>query len=560
VRRSALAGAALLAVLAGCASVPRSGPVHVGRALPGGLGEQVGSIGGRPSGPVEGMSPQQLVNAFLDAQADAADGFAVARTFLAPGASWNPRAGTTIYDDASFRVTRTGPRTVVIDANRTGVIDSRGDYQASPGAVRWRFVLARSAGQWRISHLPSGALVGSEDAARALEPVSVYYLNQTQTAVVAEPLVLSLDEQGFATRLVQELLDGPGAGIAPAVTSAIPRNTSLQGNVTIDSDGVAELNLIVSGPQLSSSQLERLSAQVVWTLRQASGVTAVRILVNGALVAPEGVIRTQPILSWAMFDPSVPPPQAGTLFLRSGRVVGHELTVPAALRGGGITAVAMGADGARVAALRGAGVSTLLVGPAAGPLTSALRAASYTPPAFDPAGDVYLARRSQGVSTLLEVPVHGRPHSVPVAARIRRAGIDAVAVSRDGTRIALVTGGVGEEQLRVGLITGDGARPAVTRPRVVLAGGRAVSGVAWANGTEIATTASTRSGGRRVVVVSVDGYTTRTLPGAGLRGSPTEVAALPGHPTLAGAGGAIWAFSAHRWRRLSTGSAPAYAG
>jgi Lipoprotein LpqB beta-propeller domain/Sporulation and spore germination len=561
VRRTWLVPAALVVALSGCAGVPQSGAVHVGRALPADTGQYNELIGGRPSGPLPGMSPIGLIDGFLDAQVEADDGFVIAKTFLAPGTTWNPRSGTSIYDDASIRVRLVRPRVVDVDARRTGVVDPRGDYRVAPASMRWRYEVVRRSGQWRISRLPAGALLGIHDAQQSLESASIYYLNRAQSAVVPEPVLVPPDLQGFATRLVQNLLDGPGAGIGPAVTTAVPRNTALQGNVTVGADGGAELNLIGSGPQLSSIQLERLSAQVVWTLRQVPSVTSVRVLVNGVLVGPQGAPLTQSIESLPQFDPDVPPRQRGALFVARRRVRGDGLTVPPPLRGRGLGPVAMSADGGRVAALQRVGSkSRLLLGSSAGPLTAPLAPALLASPTFDPQGDLYVVSRSRGTTSLLEVPVRGRVRLVLVPSAIRKAGIDAVAISRDGSRAAMVVGPPGRAALMIGGLTGDAAHPEVGNLVPVLPATNAVEGVAWTGADKVVTTVRAGSGRRRVEESSVDGYTLHGLTSGGLRGSPTDVASAPGQATLAVADNAIWMLTRHRWQRVSTGSYPTYAG
>jgi hypothetical protein len=287
----------------------------------------------------------------------------------------------------------------------------------------------------------------------------------------------------------------------------------------------------------------------------------VRLLVNGAPLNIAGVAKIQPIRSWPQFDPEAPPTSSGALASDGARVVGIGASVPLALVLGRLGAPRVSADGTIVAALRSSRArTTLLVGPASGPLRTRFTAASISGLSFDPAGDLLFATGAGAASRILEVPSSGALRRVLVPRSVRDRGISAVAVSRDGSRIALVVGPPGGAALVVGAVTVDHGVQSVVGTATVIPGADDVEGVAWAGANEIVTTVRESAQRRGVVETTVDGYQPRTLPRTGLPSEPSEVAAAPGQPILAVADGAVWRSVGSLWARVRTGTDPSYAG
>jgi hypothetical protein len=556
-----LAAAGFAVALAGCAAVPTSGSVHVGRALPAGGGLEPNDIAHVvASAPVSGMSPKRIVTGFLNSLVDSDGNYAIARLYLAPGAVWHTASGTTLYE--STTTVRVGPRTVDVAVARVGTVDARGNYRVAPGTLHARFTVARSDGQWRISHLPPGILLSTSDADRTLQPAVIYFFNRAETRLVPDPVLVPPDEPGLATTLVHELVDdGPSRELAPAVYTAVPHGTGLVGTVPIDGNGVADVDLAGSVQQVTTGQLQRLSAQIVWTLRQLPSVTAVRLLVNGGPLSVSGAALVQPIGSWPEFDPEAPPTSHGALLSDQGLVAGLSTAVPAALISRGLEAPAVSADGVTVAALRTTGKrATLLVGPSSGPLRPRLRAAAISGPVFDPDGDVLVVKGVGTAARIVEVTATGQVRRVLTPRSVRTAGISEVSVSRDGSRIAMDVGAPGRQALLVGALTLAHGVLAIRAPNVVIPSSARVSGVAWAGASEVVTTVQESADRRAVLETDVDGYEPHTVSTAGLPKDPTQVAAAPGQPVLAGAAGAVWMLSGARWQRVSPGGDPSYAG
>jgi hypothetical protein len=560
-RATAAACSALAAVvLAGCAGVPTSGSIHVSQgsapAVPGLSSDDIRTLPPRPS---PGMSQQALVAGFLRAAVDSDGDYSAARAYLTPRASWNTSAGITTYNQGGSVMRRVGPGVVQLTAPQVGTISSRGDYVASPGVLDKRFTLVRRAGEWRISQLPAGVLLATADAQHALLLATVYYLNAAENALVPEQLLLPSDQPGLATTLVRSLLAGPPAPYASAMRTAVPAGTRLLGNVTVDSDRVAEVDLAGLPPQFPSSDLTKLAAQIGWTLKQLNDVRAMRLLVDGQpLVAPGFPSLQTPNKA---YDPATTPLQPGLLFVRGRRIGALGEPVPAALAGEtGLSAPALSANGTAAAALRHRGANLqLLVGPSVGELSVRLSSPEITAPSFDPAGDVVVAADTGTGRAIMEYSGAGKQAEIEAPSSVLGHHISDLAVSPDGTRIAMIIGAPGPLRLVVGLITVMRGRLQLVGVQPVVNVGFAVRGLAWDGPGELVTTML--SDGQRVVVGSdIIGYDTQELSPLRLPGRPVQVADAPGEHAFAVAGGGLYRLSGTRWRRVSTGVDPSYAG
>jgi hypothetical protein len=547
---------------AGCAGVPDSGSVHLAKKLTAVNDDPEFSVRTLPASPTAGMTPDSLVSGFLDAVVDSDSDYAVAREFLVRRTSWNTSAGNLLYD-GDPKIRRDGLDGVTVTLTRTGEIDRDGNYRMSPGTIKQHFDVLRVNGQWRISKPPTGVPLSAAVAQQTLQSDSLYFFNRAQTRLVPEPILVQPDRvRSLATTLVHDLLNGPTAALAPAVTTAAPSGVTLVDNVTIDDNGTAEVDLSANAQQLSATALERLSAQIVWTLRQVSLVRAVALVNNNKPLTAIGVPVIQPVKSWSQFAPEVTPTIPGALVTDDGRISGIGMTVPTSLNQRELAAAATSSDGMSVAVVRGPpGNQTLLVGSAYGRLQAPFAASSFTPPAFDPAGDIFTVRGVAPQSTMEELTVDHKIHAVVLPPALRRERISALSVSDDGARIAMVVGPPDAGALYVGVLATIRSRPVIRSVELAVPASDAVSGVAWAGGNEIATTVRTSPSSRAVLTTSVDGYDTTVQPTSGLPALPTSVAAAPGEALLAGADGAVYSLSDGRWSRvIKSGIDPSYPG
>jgi hypothetical protein len=557
----ALAAAAVVATLAACATVPTSGSVHLGRSLLPAAGPDTDVVA-VPSGPRVDLGPTGIVTSFLDALIDSNLNYSIARRFLVPGTSWEPAGSTTLYEEDSEVATRKRPSAVEVSLSRVGVVDAHGNYRVSPAPITVRFGVTRDTPghQWRISRLPPGVLLSTSDARHSLQQLSLYYFNQAETRLVAAPVLEPPDQPGLATTLLRGLLAGPAPALAPAVVSAASGGITLVGNVPVD-DGVAEVDLSSGVQQLSAPDQQRLSAQIVWTLRQVPSVQAVRLLVAGSPLTDTGLPAIQSIDAWQQFAPGTESSVAGALVSRHGRTSGFRRSVPSSLSRGGLDAATMSADGTEVAALRTHhGRVSLVAGTAVGGVRRRLTSTSMSPPAFEPDDDVLTVAGSGASAVVEEIPSVGPPQRVSVPAALRAKGITDIAMSRDGTRVAMTVGPAGASEIVMTAASVARGRLTLRRPRLVVPAVRDAEGLAWAGPDELVTTVLDSPGHRAVAESTVDGYRLHLVSTSGLPRQPTQVAAAPGQPVLAVAAGSVWLLADRSWQRIAHGDSASYAG
>ena len=110
----------------------------------------------------------------------------------------------------------------------------------------------------------------------------IFLVNPATGPAKSDRLQVATRQSDLALRSVmKELLKGPAITDARTLQTAIPPDTMLKG-ATVGNDGTAEIDLDQSFFNAKGDQLIRAVAQVVFTASATSGVTAVRILVNGA--------------------------------------------------------------------------------------------------------------------------------------------------------------------------------------------------------------------------------------------------------------------------------------
>ncbi len=93
--------ALLLAVLAGCAQIPTSGPVEEGEPVR--LEDPAPYVRVVAVPPQRGDSRLEIVRGFFEAMASYSPDYQTARLFLAPRVrdAWRPQAGVTVYDGSA---------------------------------------------------------------------------------------------------------------------------------------------------------------------------------------------------------------------------------------------------------------------------------------------------------------------------------------------------------------------------------------------------------------------------------------------------------------------------
>ena len=96
---------------------------------------------------------------------------------------------------------------------------------------------------------------------------------------------------------MRALLNGPSKWLKPAVSTAIPPNTTLSVDSVTITDGIADVQLSDSVLALPDPQRSLLAAQIAYTLKQAGGVKGVAIKVNQQPFRVPGSDPNNPVVS-----------------------------------------------------------------------------------------------------------------------------------------------------------------------------------------------------------------------------------------------------------------------
>jgi spore germination protein GerM len=108
----------------------------------------------------------------------------------------------------------------------------------------------------------------------------VFYISPATLSRPARLQVVARQAELSLPSVLKELMKGPTPEEARVVQTSIPLETQLIG-ATQSPEGLAEINLNATFFGATADQLVRAVAQLVYTASAATGVTQVRILVDG---------------------------------------------------------------------------------------------------------------------------------------------------------------------------------------------------------------------------------------------------------------------------------------
>ncbi len=568
-------GMLLCLALAGCALVPTGGPVQKGRPI-----QRVDPVADPyvrilPKGPEPGASPESIVSGFLAASASFQNDHGVAREYLAPAVrfQWDPGRRVEVYAaDAGFGLTLAtsseDDAVVTVTADHVATISDRGQYTAAPPGDRLtaKYRLRRVAGEWRIVSLPPGLLLTPQNVKRAYRTLNLYFFDPRREVLVPNPIYLPANaRERLATELARGLMRGATSWLAPAVRTAFPAGSQLDGDVQVRNE-VATVRLGGSATSAGTEALAFMSAQLAWTLSQLPEVGKVRLKVGGDTVHVPGAGELVSADDWGSLDPDATTGAVRGYLARAGKllVIGqggvHPVPGPAGSGKAAVHSPAVSLSGERAAWLRDSG-RTLLVGELrdGGGSRVVLRGKRLRSPSWDRYGNLWVVedRGRRSVVWMLA----GGTEPVRVETAGLRGRIQALRVARDGTRVALIVRREGDSLLLLGRVerAADGARLAGLVP--LPTGLADVADVAWRDADRIAVLGRDRQGSFVPYLVDVDGRTV-SATGLGSVGRMVAVAAAPGAPMLAEvAGGEVWQSRDDLgWTRLASGRAPVYPG
>jgi hypothetical protein len=386
-RAVALLAAIAAAALAGCATAPgESTP----RSLPGVSGQQQAYVQPLPPPPpTSTWGAEQVVLAFLQANASFELDPSAARQYLGAGVRWRPSGSVTVVSPSltvNTLSTNAGKlagqqlSTVTVKGTRLATLTSGGQYSYQPGNASYQFSLVRESGIYKIQKpLPEGGalLLTQTTFDEVFQPRNLYFFGRQQGStgyLVPDPVFAPVQSPTVAstTSLASELVRGlffdPGSSwLSGATRTAFLSGTRLIG-VTI-SNQTAVVNLSGEAALAKPAVLAQMLAQLRETLTSSSYSAP---LVQHVELATDGKIRRH----LPQVRPVVPAvggkPQGALYFAAAGRVyqgsakpttvpapgpllATPEITALAVSSGGPRLAVAVSGDGCTVYAANAAG-------------------------------------------------------------------------------------------------------------------------------------------------------------------------------------------------------------
>ncbi|MEZ0068344.1 hypothetical protein ABIA32_004369 [Streptacidiphilus sp. MAP12-20] len=556
VRGAALSGGALL--LAGCATMPDSGPIPAGSAEPTGSTQNTrAELIAAP--PKDNESPQQLVNGFLDGLASDEANYTMARRYLAEGTTWDPLAkvtvvGSAIPDNPVFSPDGKTAR-VQVTGIETATLDVHGSYTPGSGAqVTQEFVFAKNdKNQWRIKTLPPGILITQQDFPRIYESVNLFFpasRGLTYAGVsplVADPVYLRSRIDPLTTA-ARQLLAGPSSWLNPVVASPFPSKSTL--DLDTSSDQAKVYLTLGPGGLWSSSSCKAMAAQFYATLTQLEvrvpGVTKPKSVAlyqghsGGEQCTANGEGDSNPVRPTAAATAyflnaqhhlmSVTPPASGTgdadVTPVSGQLVPPNTVV-------GSFAVTPRGDGA-VAAVSESGQSLYLSSlqatmPPSRPTLQSAAPYGLSAPSWDGTGTLWVADTDPKAPRLRAV-MDGKEVSVSVDGL--QGVVQQVRVAPDGVRVALLVKDGTTTRVEIGRVLRGGNDNA---PRLSVDGLRetaqdisSISSLAWQDGDSLVIVGQ-QTGTTSVIAVEMDGSPAASATLQALNGV-TDITANPGEP------------------------------
>ncbi len=545
--------ALLLALLTtGCATVPISGPVE---EVP--LSDRPGGIDIAPQPPATDVTPARLIEGFLQAMADPADDYAIARAYLTAeaGATWDTSTAV-IYTGA----VRADEGSAGIEGTTIGTLDPSGRFTSAPASMDFTFDLVREDGQWRIRSAPAGLMLSRYLFERYYERVPLYFVSRVGLHV-APDLVHLPESQLTPATVVDALLKGPPASLAGPVYSAIDSSVMLgDEGATIDSQGIVKVDLTGLDPKLGEQQRRLLGAQLLWTLTSLPRVTGLLVTQDGMPFAlpganAEGVVELAAQHVYQVLSRAV----GADLFVIQGAEAGwlredgmfEPFPTPAE-----VADIAVSADGETMAFI-GTDRTSLTLGPVDGERVDVPTGLTQLRSPQFVLGTLWLlGDDEEGRTRLLTVD---RLHQVSTVSLTVPQGsrLEGFAVSPTRTRMVMILGSQGERRLTTGTIVGTN-QVSVSRPSplpLTTPGGVQlvdVRSVAWPSETSIVVVAA--AGLQSVYTAQADGSGVEEIgPLVGGVDDVTAQARLGGGSIAAHTeSGAVWRYEARtRWTMVA---------
>ncbi|MFH8931696.1 LpqB family beta-propeller domain-containing protein [Streptomyces pristinaespiralis] len=547
-RASALLGCSGV-LLAGCASMPDSGDVHAVKASQ--RADSQVRVYAVP--PRKDATPDEIVTGFLEAMTSDDTNFDTARSYLTPEASekWQPEESTTVLASAPDPgVPVPGRRdnpgmSYPLLGRHIATVDAQHAYQpVTPSEYRRTIHLSQKAGpdgkQWRIDSLPAGLLLGASDFERNYRSVNKYYFASGRDVVVADPVYIRQRQDPVTrmdpvTQAVKALLEGPTSWLKPVVESRFPTGTEMKlkdgaTSLSFDDRNGLKVPLDDKASNVGRTQCMKMAAQIMFTIKDLSAARLEQVELlrsNGSQLC---------VMSAGQAEGYAPDHSSGRpdnqyfvdskrrlALLAAGATEAGEPQNVAGPFGDGrlaLDAVGVARDEHKAAVVAG-DFSRLYVASIVSDsrlpdpvITSAGKGPDngLTAPSWDGRGDLWVADRDPDGPALKRLPNGSdAPEEVRIVPGLDGARIQAVRVSADGARIALLLTEGGSTTLKIGRVErhGDSDDPVVTVTELRPAAPQmeAVTAVSWAGPSRLVVVGKEAGGVQQVRYIQTDGST-----------------------------------------------------
>jgi hypothetical protein len=536
-------------LLAGCASMPDSGDVHPVKASQ--RADSQVRVYAVP--PRKDASPDEIVTGFLEAMTSDDTNFDTARSYLTPEASkrWRPEESTTVLaaapdPGAPIPGGQDAPgMSYPLLGRHIATVDAQHAYQpVTPSEYRRTIHLSQKAGsdgkQWRIDSLPAGLLLGASDFERNYRSVNKYYFASGRDVMVADPVYIRQRQDPVTrmdpvTQAVKALLEGPTNWLKPVVESRFPSGTGMKlkdgtTSLAFDDRNTLKVPLDDKASNVGRTQCLKMAAQILFTIKDLSSARLEHVELlrsNGSLLC---VMNAGQAEGYAPDHTSGRPDyqyfvdsKQRLALIAAGASEADEPQNVVGPFGDGrlrLGTVGVARDEHKAAAVS-ADFSSLYVASIvsnseldAPVLTSSGKGIDdrLSAPSWDGRGDLWVADRNPAQPELQRLARDAdTPEPVKIVPGLDGARIEAVRVSADGVRIALLLTKDGSTTLRIGRVErhGGGDDPVVTVTELRRAAPQmeTVTAASWAGPSRLVVVGKEAGGVQQVRYIQTDGST-----------------------------------------------------
>lgn len=541
-RKLLMAGLAL--ILSACASIPNVSDVQVVPDIELEFDSTSTRAIVRP--PVVGMGQLEIVQGFINSHADPTANYEISRLYLARSLDKVWKASKIeIIDSPTVVYELVDSNVVAMTYDKIGTLYNSGELEflEDPLTQVVLFELKRQSGEFRIVQTTNTAFISTADLSRSYSPQQLYFFNSEYSRLVPVSRWLPGTDIALATRLMNNLLDGPTEGLEVALRSAIPADTKLAINAVIRTNGVLVVNLTAPALAAVDNQRAAMIAQIARTLSKVG--FEVRIQVNNQPLVLDGQskFRTNGFGQYFVTNPIADYPIHS---IRDSQLQRGDIENQSFVRILNQTAkFAVSPDGFLIALSDGRNTTVESVSQLGTirQLRSPVR--SFT---FDSENNLWMALPDGRVQVSLE---NGELVQVSGIENLR---VEKISINSDGIQIALIVSTSNGPQLRVGYIYKNGNSISIQNSKRVERSLGDVLDVDWGLYSQLIVLAISQTNESLVYQLNGGAFEPSLIT------SPitfNRISVNPGQPILAeDVDGGVWAYQAGQWRftELVTGT------